>query len=741
MEKLRKFLAFRPWDSSLLVGVAMALMIYSRFYGLGEPFIKALDPYYFWRIAQAIWTSGAWPGPDPLRYWPFGWDSVELAPAMPYTLVYLGKLAGNLKAAVKMYPAIYGTLSVLAMALLGRRLGAGGIPALVLAIVPAYIYRTAHGFADKEPLSFFLGILAWYFIAASLERKDWLLAVYSGISFGMIAAVWGGKVAFVSALIPMFGVLLLKQDTKRMALVSTAWLVYILMNTIVPRYSKWYRDPVSMGIFGIALFGLALHAVYSVPQLRKYGAKRILLAAALGGAVALVAFSLAFRSPLVPVQRMIIEFQNPVRKATKITHSQTVAENQPVNWTWNLRGNTLYSNFGVFFFLAVGYLFVPILRKAWELARGETADRVYAAAMVLAAAWLVKNFTPESITYLFLLGVPHHIKSKDWKGLFVSSITAFSIYAGFSRVRVLIFAATGVALGTAMLLRELLEDRRLGVSLAGVILLAYGVYQVYPAFSANTRALASGSPSITWFENTKWMKHNIPPGTPVVTWWDYGYWMQTLGNTTTLGDGGNVGPGYTLNWYTGHFFATDDYENATGWLDDWNLTYITIDYSMVPKFWAYSTLGGISNVINQLRYNPSPYPSEFGLINIYVGGSDDYGPVAVGELTMGDRPVYLLGRIIGGAIRWEGIVDEFAYFSNQGTFACDPMGYCKSGSFGNFERLNQSIVIYDRQAAFLGDFRAMHSTFARLWFFNGYNTDFRLLTDNGETKNFMYVRG
>ncbi|MBR9681017.1 MAG: hypothetical protein GOU98_04315, partial [Candidatus Altiarchaeota archaeon] len=276
--------------------------------------------------------------------------------------------------------------------------------------------------------------------------------------------------------------------------------------------------------------------------------------------------------------------------------------------------------------------------------------------------------------------------------------------------------------------------------MAGYALLIYSLIQIYPSTIGYARGLGGTSLTTTWFENARWMDFNVPEGEPVTTWWDYGYWIQTVGNTVSLGDGGNVGPGNEINWYTGRFFANDDYENATAWADEWNLTYFTVDAAMLPKFWAYSTLGGLSNVLNQLSYQQN-YPTEFGLVPVYAGVSDDYGPVAVAEITIGNEPTYLLGRIINGVISWVGVIDEFSYFSNQGALVCDPIGYCKSSDFGNFQKIGQSAIIYPNQMVILGDNKSMHSMFARLWFFEGYNTEFKLLLSNGETKTFEYAGG
>lgn len=739
-EALGRLRSSKWWDSTLLVGLALAIMVYTRFFGLADNYIKAFDPYLFWRIAEHIWETGGWPGPDPLRYWPFGWDSHQLTPAVPYIFVYLGRLAGSLKAALKMYPAILGLLSVLAMALLGRKLGMSGLSSVVLAVLPAYMYRTSQGFADKEAMAFFLGVLGWYFAAAAVKEKRHVPAVYAGLCLGMISAVWGGKILFVFALAPLMALFALREETKKVSVLSTSFVIYTLMQGLVPRYANFFRDPVSLAVLGLAAFGYLLRFVYTRPRLERYGKKRLLIPLGVG-LVLLMAASAAFMGgPFTVIDRMVSLYQSPGRATATIRHTHTVAENQRPQWTWDLQRNQFFAQFGAFFFLAIGVLAWPVLKKAWRLAtegRPTSTDYVYAGALVLATLKIIVDFPPQTPVLLFLLGLPQLMESEDFAGLVVNSLVTFSMYTAFSVVRLFVFASLGVALGSAYFITKLVRSRDSVAVLAGYLVLFYAFYQMLPYTLSYRRGLGSSSLTTTWFENAKWMQANVPAGEPVVTWWDYGYWLQTMGNTTSLGDGGNVGPGYTLNWYTGHFFATSDYENATAWLDDWNLTYVTIDAQMLPKYWAYSTLGGISNVLNQIRFYRQ-HPTEYGLIPLYTGQSDDYGPVAVGELNTGGQPVYILGRIAGGGIQWQGYIGEYAYFSQQGTMACPPVGYCESPGFGDLPRLNQSAVVYPQRMIVLGDPASMHSTFARLWFFDGFGTDFRLLLNNGETKTFRY---
>ncbi len=681
------------WNSYLLVAFALAAAIFIRFQGLGDPYIKAFDPYYFWRVAHGIWEKGYWQANDSLRYWPFGWESKDLAPFLPYGMVYLGRLAGDLKAGVKFYPALFGVLSILAFALLGKKLKAGGLSALILAVMPAYIFRTTQGFADKEPAAFFLGFLAWFFLISSLQKKSLIDAVYAGIAAGLLSTIWGGKILFVLSTVPLFLMLIYREKVDETVDVSVFYAIYVLMHLFVPRYAQFYRDPYSIFILGLAGFGFLFKFVYASGLFERIEKKRE-LALGLGIVLFIAGSAILFGDPLYIVKVVYNRAISPMEPVKTIGHFQTVAENQRPSWTWSLKQNVFFREMGLFFFVAV-------IGGLWAYFKGENVD--------------------------------------DW---LVGSISIFAIYTGFSAIRLFVFAAPGIALASAYTFRKLLEQKDVAVAGSAYLFLAISFFLLYPYVAATTQGVAGSSMTPTWFENLKWMEFNIPPEEPVVTWWDYGYWIQTVGNRTTLGDGGNMAPGQVLNWYTGHFFATDDYANATAWVRDWNLTYFTVDYAMVPKYWAYSTLGGISDVIGVLRlYNQQIYSPQFGFISVYTGllnTPSGQMPVAVAPVYIKDRLYPIIGNITSRGIAWWGTAREFAVINAKNVIACPPEGYCTADALPNYPLLNYSVVFSGGGAAFIGDHQAMHSTFARLWFFNGYNTDFKLVLNNGETKTFRF---
>ena len=309
-------------------------------------------------------------------------------------------------------------------------------------------------------------------------------------------------------------------------------------------------------------------------------------------------------------------------------------------------------------------------------------------------------------------------------------------------------ASIGIALGSAYGIKKLVEHKDKIIAGSGYLFLALSLFLIYPYTASSVLGLKGSSMTPTWYENLKWMAFNIPKNEPVVTWWDYGYWIQTVAHRITLGDGGNLAPGQKLNWYTGHFFATDDYKNATDWAKSWNLKYFTIDYAMIPKYWAYSTLGGISDTIGMFNLYNQPVYTEFGFLRIYLGSlpikrynsllktyEKAYIPVAISLVNIGNKIYPLIGNLTSRGIMWWGVAREFAIVQNENLLICPPEGYCIAEPLGKYPLLNYSVVMYGNRL-FAGDHQSMHSTFARLWFFNGYGTDFEILLNNGECKTF-----
>ncbi|MBR9681308.1 MAG: hypothetical protein GOV00_00750, partial [Candidatus Altiarchaeota archaeon] len=536
----------RWWDSGILVIIALLLASTLRLQGLDGTYIRAFDPYFFWRVSQTIWDTGEWEMQDDLRYFPYGWESEEIAPALPHSMVLLGKVAGDLKSGVRWFPYFFGALSMLAMAMLGRKFGVSGLATLILAIIPAYIYRTSEGFADKEPMALFLGILGWYFLANALEKRNWLDAVYAGLSFGFIAGVWGGKILFILSLVPMALVLTMRERHESLWYVGISMVIYQLIHFAIPRYSDFLGDPFSLIVLSMAAFFIVIHLVYKNPKWEKFGEKRLWACLTAGVVLSLVVSAVVFEDPAFLIKKGLDTATQAIRPASTITHYQTVQENAKPTWSWTLKENSFWQQMGLFFFLAIPAIYFLI--------NGKTDNEL-------------------------LLG----------------SIVGAGIYGGFSAIRIFSFTAVGVSLGAAFIISKLLENKEIMIKVSGVLMLGLALYLIYPGTMGSMNVAKSTSLTTDWFENLKWAEFNIPAGEPLVTWWDYGYWIQTIGNTTSLGDGANMAPGYRLNWRTGNFFATGNYTNATDWFNGWDLKYVTIDYAMLPKFFAYSTLGGVSN--------------------------------------------------------------------------------------------------------------------------------------------------
>ncbi|MBR9680193.1 MAG: hypothetical protein GOU99_04045 [Candidatus Altiarchaeota archaeon] len=680
----------KVWDAALLVGVALVIGIFLRYQGLEDSYIKAFDPFLFWRMADTIVTDGGWPGPDSLRYYPYGWESEELTPALPYTIAYLGKLSGDVKFAAKWYPAMFGILSLIVMGYIGRRFGMAGLPPIALAVIMAYLYRTSQGFADKEALAMFVGFLGWYFFIRLVETREWQYAVLSGVSLGLIATVWGGKVLYVLALIPFMLMTTWNEKIKNLPNYAMVLLIYCGMHYFVPRYQRFWVDPVSLFIIGIAGLMLLAWAVYKNKRFKKYGKNRLLIATGLGVALT-IGMSFVFFGDGFRIQETIYSLiQSPVARAGAVTHYQTVAENQRPTWTWQLNNNTFWQQFGMFFFLSLPLIYF-------------------------------------------------YFKGENDKEVLLGSIYIFLLYAAFSAIRLFVIAAPAIALAGSYATKLLMENKDKALVATGILLFVTGFYfSAQPTFAA---AKYSGSSlTTTWYENMKWAGFNLPADEVLVTWWDYGYWIQTLSNRTSLGDGGNVGPGYILNWNSGHFLATDDMQNATDWLWGWNLSVVTIDSQLIPKYWAYSTLGGISDVLYQFNYY-GKQPTNFGVVDVYGGYIQGYGPVAVLVVPIGDQVNLLLGTQTNQGVVWQGIVGEYAGVLNNQVYFCQPDGWCKSEAFQDYQVLNDTALFFYSNTVFGGDYQPMHSVFARLWFFDGLGIPGQVtkVVDNGETKTFVIL--
>ncbi|MEM1947558.1 MAG: STT3 domain-containing protein [Candidatus Caldarchaeum sp.] len=523
-----------------ILGIAFMLRILPLRWGVA---LSEFDPWVQYKEAMFIIERG-WAGfwdffdwHDDMSWYPWGRDMGRTAfPGIPFAMAFIYFLLSSLGfrpdtlelAAV--LPVVYGTLTVVAVYFLGKRVGGtatGLAAALFMAVSTAHIGRTHFGWFDDESLSIplMLGGYLFYFIAINEKRSTLgtvLSAALSGLFLGFMAASWGAH-KFPLAFIPLFSVFLAVIGRyHRKILITTAitFTIYTLIATSVPKLGPGYIFEITISSGFVALFVLAVFEAASKiqsPETRRLTIFTVLLLSAVGF-VSLASLGvlglpgIKFLSVLLPGLRG----EQPI--------VQSVAENQIPTWS------IMFSDFGLTLLL-----------------------------------------TPYGV-YLLL-------KARSNEDLFIVFFLVLSAYFAASMVRLSLIASPAVAIvaGHAYAsifsrLGDLLAQRTTAkkktgqsqVSLAfitPVILIVLLVYSMIPSVYGGLQAgritlspvdqgyqpatiITSSFPARQfipdWVKALNWMRDNLPKDAVVASWWDYGYWITVLGERITLIDNATI---------------------------------------------------------------------------------------------------------------------------------------------------------------------------------------------------------
>lgn len=159
------------------------------------------DPYHHYAIGKFIAAGNKFPDIWMLSNYPDGARITEPA-GLYYVSVLLFRtlkpFGVSYLTAFKLSAPLFGALTVIPLYLLAKELfnrKTGLYSAVILAFLPAFLYRTFSGFYRGDTFSVLFMVLGFYLFLKSLkgEIKAGLgFAISAGISFGLMGLVWNG---------------------------------------------------------------------------------------------------------------------------------------------------------------------------------------------------------------------------------------------------------------------------------------------------------------------------------------------------------------------------------------------------------------------------------------------------------------------------------------------------------------------------------------------------------------------
>ena len=198
-------LAQQNWFYYILLIPVMILSLYIRTRNLGllkGKYLLGLDPYHYFRYSQYNLEHGHIMVQDLMRKYPIGttphFDFFTYFMAQTYKLVSafgLTQIQWHI-----VYPPIITAISLIFFFLFVKNVFNNKkialLATLILAILPAYLYRTLAGFADHEALfMLFMFIALWLFTEIRIRKKytsKLIFAGFSGIFTAIATLTWVG---------------------------------------------------------------------------------------------------------------------------------------------------------------------------------------------------------------------------------------------------------------------------------------------------------------------------------------------------------------------------------------------------------------------------------------------------------------------------------------------------------------------------------------------------------------------
>ena len=623
-------------------------------YVLADP-----DGFYEYRVAEILVSGGSISGIDPMRdpglNIPYTQEMLPKALALSYNIFHSVNSSITLDYIDVLYPIVAFAISLLIFFALCWYLSKSKFLALlastILAYSTTYLGRTGAGISSHEALGLVFMFLAFlvYAVALSNFKKSWKwaasLGILTGISLALSLFSWGGGSNFVLIIFPISSLIYYlfnaedKETKKRFIVFNFLWVLTAIVIMPIIGYAISEMTSRLLSNYGIITpFMLVFTTLdfYLEKNSHRFkigeGKNRVwysILGTIIIGFIGLIIIGKGPFSLISGIYEQILHPFGQGRVGLTVAYYA-----QP--YLSDLMGQLGNGIFWVFFF---GMVFLGLefgknishkkhriyFYLIWILSiLGMLFSRVSATSVLNGT-----NFISSLIYFLSFIILAYYIIWLYSKEKFPISISSIFLFAWMiitlmsirSAIRVMFVVVTFVFVMLAFFIVKSYEYGKksnnntikyiLYASTAIAIILTFnfvfgnpltGVGGNYQAISYS----ASHSGPVTnyqWQNAMSWVRNNTSPDSVFVSWWDYGYLIQTLGQRTSVVDGGN----YNQYWdhMVGRYLLTENNENASlSFMKSHNVSYLLIDPTDLGKYPAFSQIG--SGVNKEDRYSQIP---------------------------------------------------------------------------------------------------------------------------------------
>ena len=501
----------------------------------GTTYLLAIDPYFWMRHAKNIIENGH-PG-DELRdgkpydkymYAPVGRG---IPPDMfhAYFEAYLYKFLSifnkniDLMAVIFYVPILLSALCILPAFFIGKRLSGnlgGFASAFIIAVHPAFITRTAGGFADTDAYNVLFPLLITWLFLESFETKDnKKLIIYStlaGLFVGLFSSAWGGWFYIFDFIL----------------FASVFYLIYylILHRNEIRNISEFIKKPSFLNPLKSIVTFILSSAIFTT-IIRDFSS---FIEAFLVGPLAFARLKQVAITTIWPNVYTTVAEQNPASLNSVITQIGV--------------GSTLL------FLIGLTGIVLTMLKKDTK----KQSDLWFALGSI---TWfvIILAIKPQNLpTFLALISLPLIIKlaliikEKETEIDIKASILLIlwfiaTIYASVKGVRFTLLAvpafaiAVGAALGITyhylhkLITKGLKINKNVSKALT-IILLCLLLFGPYKSGYATVK---NEIPSMNdaWYSSLQKIDLEAQPDAIINSWWDFGHWFKMVGNRPVTFDG------------------------------------------------------------------------------------------------------------------------------------------------------------------------------------------------------------
>ncbi len=621
----------------------------------GVDCFRALDPFYMYRISlHLIENEFHLPDNDLMQYYPNGRDPHEnlaltyYIPAILYSVFF--KFFFTYYKFAWIYPALMGTLQVLAIYLLASQLRnkkTGLFAAFLYATTPAILYRTSAGFIEKEPLAGIFIIMTMYYIVKSFKKDTIFNSMLGGMCFCFLNVISGLANPIMLLIIGFYFILLLFKK-KNISLLLKSQIPIAVMGVILPFLLGFKRISVSPlyanGQLLLGLSALICFVYFAQKKVKDKSMHKYIIPVSITGVIFMV-FIGSFFIPscagliksvtgLVALEKgvstttvaenapgSLAQIENQFSVASGISYMQQVLNTPLFNQdkSYNIPG-TILSYFSVtsLLWIFLIFIFYELYKK-----RGEYKNKdIFYLALIAVPLLGYFNFYYGLIAFVFFIS----FYSTNIGIILIVLWMASSIHGSLKYIRVMfllgapfcIMAGMGASYlyeGSRSLIKNQKtidffekikerssskkedvqneEDETINIIPFAKAIAVIFIAVCFISVNISSAYVVNKYTGLTfdskWQESMKWMKHNTPEDAAIMSWWDYGYWFQTAGNRRSTADGMNANN--TVNEHLAQMFTDTNITHIKDLMIEYQADYMVVDRTLIGKYPMMSRIG------------------------------------------------------------------------------------------------------------------------------------------------------